>query len=759
MSEEAQTKTFDIRSYIGILLFRWKIVVVCFLWAILGGVLFLQLSPKIYKATASIMIYRDRTVELLPVARSDPWRSGQVHSMILNSEDLQRRVAQSLLSEYGERIGGLQAMMLPISVSLNPQVSSSLLLVAKCPDAEYAEKFLDAMQKAHELEWRRLARERPERAGSLLQTELDRLAGEIDRAENDVLEFKRLHDMARVQARGAMEGRFLGALISRRSQLITELMLLEAQFPELEKESALVLSHANRLTRSTSGIEVLPPDMRKEDMLPLPEALTAERVDAGTIDNLDGWQALQVRLAKLKEQETQLASTLAETHPQVREVRSEIEKIEDQLKEGQEIEFQRMKDRYRALLIQLNAVETAEYQWQAKDLLASQREGEYKRRQSVLARYEENFNTLYTRLHDMRVDEELDSDVYRVLQGAARDPNPVWPNATKIMMMVIVLGLGSGFGLVFLAQFLDNKVQTIRDVEELLGVPFLGGIPYWIHSGLEKTIRPIVTEEHASGAIEAYRALRTTVLSELAKINEKIIFFTSADAKEGKTLTSLNLAIMIAQMNKRILLIDMDLRRGRLHKSLGLTRDTGMTDVLTGKCRVRDAIQTTRVDGLDFIPSGHSIENPSEALEASDVMGLLVDLREDYDYIVLDTSPVLRVTDTVILATQGVGVVVYVARVNHTPKPLIKYSLNMLKDARILGVIMNSIEMHRISSIYYAYQYPNYAYYSNAYAYGYDYYTYGDRTGRPRRKRWYTPIVRRWRNAVDRVRRGILPTE
>ncbi|MDA0578352.1 MAG: hypothetical protein O3B24_09670, partial [Verrucomicrobia bacterium] len=84
------------------------------------------------------------------------------------------------------------------------------------------------------------------------------------------------------------------------------------------------------------------------------------------------------------------------------------------------------------------------------------------------------------------------------------------------------------------------------------------------------------------------------------------------------------------------------------------------------------------------------------------------------------------VTDTVILASQGVGVCMYVARVNHTPKPLIRYSLDVLKDARVIGMVLNSIEMHKISSLYYTYQYPNYAYYSNAYSYGYSYAYYGD---------------------------------
>ena len=160
---------------------------------------------------------------------------------------------------------------------------------------------------------------------------------------------------------------------------------------------------------------------------------------------------------------------------------------------------------------------------------------------------------------------------------------------------------------------------------------------------------------------------------------------------------------------------------------------------------------------MDFVATGRSFENAAELLQSGSLKAVFSDIQDDYDYILFDTSPVLRVTDTVIAANQGLGVIVYVARVNQTPKPLIRYSLTMLKDARVLGLIMNSIEMHKISSLYYTYQYPNYAYYSNAYAYGYNYY--GEKTGvlrkqRAARRRSWSNV---WRNALKWLRRTFLP--
>jgi len=184
-----------------------------------------------------------------------------------------------------------------------------------------------------------------------------------------------------------------------------------------------------------------------------------------------------------------------------------------------------------------------------------------------------------------------------------------------------------------------------------------------------------------------------------------------------------------------------------------------VTDVLKEHKSLRHVIVPTRIDKLFLAPAGSTVENSAELLQSSDIPELFADVRNEYDYIFVDSSPVLRVTNTVILASQGVGVVVYVARANRTPKPMVQYSLGLLKDARVIGMILNSIEMHRISSLYYTYQYPNYAYYSNAYAYGYDYYDYGERKKglrRPRRGgRWETTRhdIAQW------LRRTFLPMD
>ncbi len=769
MPIDAKEEKVDLRMYIGIIFFRWKIIVVCFLWALLGGVAYLQIMQPKYLTHCKIMIYRDPNLSIS--ADASPWNSFNAHSYLLENEDMRRRAARNLKDDWEHEFRTEAHMVLPVKVVRSRKLGSTIEINIESRLPAYAEEFLRELLEAHEQEWGAIQNTASANAASMLEHELRRLEEKIRRSEDDLIEYLRLHDILRSDAKSTMESRYLGALMERRSQLTTELMLLEAQYPTLNNANPSVISHVNRLTRETGAVEALLEETESVDEndsgrtrfgMKKP-TLPSELTDGGPADNEDdlrGWQDLRVLLVRLKQKQRELAKVFNPSARQYKDVLKQIADTEKKLEIAAQTEMGKLKDRHDALTIQLKAIESAEYKWKANNLLASQRKAELNRISAVVKRFESNYDKLYGRLHEMRVAEELKAEHFHPVEDVVTDEDPVWPDPMKVLLVALAVGLGSGFGLALLMQTMDNKVQTIADVEEFLNVPFIGGVPYWVHGGLEKTVRPIVTEENSTGAVEAYRALRTSLLASLAKLNENLLFITSADSREGKTLTSLNLAILISQMGKKVLLIDMDLRRGRLHRSVGLAREPGVTDVLKDGTALADCIQTTRIDNLFFAPAGATLENTAELLQAADVSGMLHDIKEEFDYVLVDTAPVLRVTDTVIVASEGLGCVAFVARVNHTPKPIVKYAIDMLGDAKILGLIMNSIEMHKLSSLFYAYQYPNYAYYANAYAYGYDYYYYGDSHGGAKQMRARKgPFGQKRQQLMQWVRKTFMPTD
>ena len=747
--EEPQSEPIDIRLYVGMLFFRWKVIVVCFLYALLGGVLYINFTTPKYQATAQILVYRDPLITVTSVAGQ--WGSSGKHAEMLSSGELHDRVVDRLFEEWGEQMGGRRAMSLrakpvPRGSRVNVSVNS--------PNREYAIAFLDALVAEHEMTWQSQQQQSMSDSMTTLEEELALTEEKIETAQNDVIEYTRLNDLTRQAIRTSVEDSFIKGVIRRRTALETELFMMETAYPELKESNFAVIGAVDRLAGGV--VEASTGDLKDDDSK-AEEAASNEKEDAwleeafdeqdveklvtqagdeqASSDALIGWVGLRVKLLQAKQKKEDLEANLDPMHPRVRKIVDEIESLTRQLKVAAQLQLAQLKDKHSSMLILLKSLEAVEYKWSAKQLQTLIKQTELTKLSDRVNRYKKNYTTLYARYHEMRIAEETKTERFSVAQMAMAGLNPVWPDAGKVLLVAIIVGLGSGFGIAFGLQFLDNKIQTIKDVEKDLGMEFLGGVPFWVHSGLERTIRPIVTEEHSTGAIEAYRALRTNLTTSMANLNEKILFITSADSREGKTLTALNLAIMTAKMDKKVLLVDFDLRRGRLHRSLSVEKEPGVSDSLKERHSLREVVKETRIENLFLAPSGSSIDGSAELMQQSNLLGMLVELQDYYDYIFVDTSPILRVTDTVILTTQGIGAVVYVARVNHTPKPLIKYSLNMLKEANILGLIMNSIEMHKISSLYYAYQYPNYAYYSNAYAYGYNYYHYGEQQGKPKRFR------------------------
>lgn len=778
MPEQAEQK-IDFRLYIGLFFFYWQTIAVCFLYCLLAGVLYVRFAPKQYETSCKLMVHRDTNLEIASVNdRYSPWRSFKIHSYFLQSEDLRKGVAEELVDKWGETMGSIDDMMLGVDVAISREVGSTLDISVRSKRPAYAEDFLLLLVEKHQQHWMDIQHKGSESATEMLEKELAKISEDIEHAENDLIEYQRLHDIARVEATASMESQYLSALMARKSMLTTELMLLESQYPMLKGANAAVISDVGRLTRETGEIEPELEDPEEEgddagksadrsavrrtrNQVKLPDELTKKALPGANLSDGAEWRNLRIKLLEYQKEEAELLKDLESAHPRVKALREKIDDIETKLSIAAKSEVGRLKDRHKALMIQKDAVEKAIYSWQAKNLLSSKRQSELNRLSNVLERYQRNYETLYARLHDMRITQEMKAEHFRTIQDVKTEDRPVWPDPLKVLVVALVVGIGSGLGIAVAGHTLNNKIQTISDVEKELNVPFLGGVPYWVRSGLEQMIRPIVTEEFSTGATEAYRSLRTAVLAEMDKEHEKVVLVTSADSREGKTLTTLNLAIMIAQMGKKVLLIDMDLRRGRLHRSLGLEREPGMTGVLEGRYELADVVRETRLEGLFLAASGKSIDNTAELLQTRDIKTLFSEVYDDYDYIFIDSSPVLRVTDTVIMASQKVAPVIYVARVNKTPKPMIQYSLGLLEGAKVLGLIMNSIEMHRISSLYYAYQYPAYAYYSNAYAYGYDYYD--DKGGRGKlrgkKRRRKTSWRRRWHSFERWLKRTFLPME
>jgi capsular exopolysaccharide synthesis family protein len=303
-------------------------------------------------------------------------------------------------------------------------------------------------------------------------------------------------------------------------------------------------------------------------------------------------------------------------------------------------------------------------------------------------------------------------------------------------MLLIGLALGSilGVGLAFLLSYLDNSLRTPEDVQRTMGLPSLGVIPSFSSEkqlsaelldrdereispdptlpAVRETLSPIVyLSNPRSLAAEAYRTIRTGILLSQAGSPPRVILVSSAQSSEGKTTTTVNLAASLASTGGSVVIIDADLRRPSLMRHLKIENDRpGLVELLTGLCEIDEVIFREQLPGVSIILSGRIPPNPAELLGSTEMENLVDRLAGQFDYVLIDSPPILPVTDSVILS-RFVDGVVFVVKGGSTPRKVARDAKNRLLNvgARLLGVILNDVDV--TNGDYYYYNRYYYAYY------------------------------------------------
>jgi succinoglycan biosynthesis transport protein ExoP len=340
------------------------------------------------------------------------------------------------------------------------------------------------------------------------------------------------------------------------------------------------------------------------------------------------------------------------------------------------------------------------------------------------------YNSILTKLKDVTLAGDVQNTNVAVINSAEVPGAPSSPNKPRAIMFAVVFGLAGGVGLAFALEFLDNTLKNPEDAENYLHLPNLGVVPEFKSMNgkspygprelpLESTStvlppgKELVTSHGSYSTLgEAYRNLRTALLLSRAGAPPKVTLITSAMSGEGKTVTSVNTAIMLAQMGGRTLLIDADLRRARCHRVLAVDNHIGLTEVLTGSRTLEEMVRPTDIENLSFLSSGSVPPNPTELLGSAKMVETMAQIRETYDYVVIDSSPVLPVSDSLLLSKLVDGVML-VANGSGTPRQHVKAACARLEYARakILGVVLNKIKIH--SGGYHYYYHHDYYSYEN----------------------------------------------
>jgi succinoglycan biosynthesis transport protein ExoP len=305
------------------------------------------------------------------------------------------------------------------------------------------------------------------------------------------------------------------------------------------------------------------------------------------------------------------------------------------------------------------------------------------------------------------------TDSAEVVAPAGLPSSPSSPNYVRNAALAVVLGLGLGFGIAFLRERFDDRITSREELEGLLGVSVLAVVPRISGWRKRSSVNLVSRARPTSPAAEAYRTVRTNV-DYLARTNDlRVIAITSPSLGEGKTTTTANLAYILAQTQKRVVAVSCDLRKPRLHRFFGASNARGLTDLLTAGVGVTSIAAQSGEPTLRVIPSGPVPPNPAELLGSDAMREFLVSIREFADYVLVDTPPVLAVSDAAVLAPQCDGVIVVVDATS-TTRTAVKVMREQLEQVgcRILGGIYNNFHPRHTKSYpghyrYYTYGYKN----------------------------------------------------
>ncbi len=398
---------------------------------------------------------------------------------------------------------------------------------------------------------------------------------------------------------------------------------------------------------------------------------------------------------KAKSDKISLLGTFTEEHPDVEKANEKIEDIKMALESSIESINDTLRERKRSL-------EDTLYSKETNLLKLPEKERELADLTRKYGVNEKTYQFLLEKQAEMSINKASTVSSNRVLDRAIVEKRPVKPNLAMILGSSALLGLIIAMLLAFLRDLMDNKIKTRDDLSHITKIPFYGVIPH-----VKSSEKMFILEDQQSVASEALRLIRTNLEFISTDKKGKVIVVSSTVPGEGKTTTATNLAGVFGMSDKKCIVISLDMRRPMLHRVFALTNKVGMSTVLSKNSELKDVIwEHKKIDNLDIITSGPIPPNPSELMQSGKLDKLIEELRETYDYIIVDSPPMGSITDAIILMKLA-DISLIVFRSEFSEKEFVKSLEDVISSYNIenVGLVLNDVKPKNMSQSFFKYSY------------------------------------------------------
>jgi polysaccharide biosynthesis transport protein len=715
-----QEDALNLREYWAVIVKHRWLVLSCLLLALMIGTLVTFLKTPIYRATTVVQIDRE-TLKVVDFQDMNPNESSgadfyQTQYELLKSRSLAERVVDQLgLANQQQVLQAREQGLLDWVLNLLNGDTAKNAPAA----AQQDEKQLEAKRKSNAVNMLSQLTVEPIRNSRLVKVSYDSADPQMAaKVANAVVQNFINVNMERKFETTSYAKSFLEERIA---QVKERLEFAERAMLEYGRDNEIVTlggqGGGTTVSRNLEGFNAALADAKQERIKAESLYRQLQSAHSGDLPQvLDSGiiRSLRENRVRLESEYQDKLSTYRAAHPSMQELDARIKEIDTQVKKERRVVAESIRATFEAAKAHESMIMEQFVAAKGDVIKLQTAEIQYNILKRDADTHRELYDGLLQRYREVGVGGGIGANNISVVDSADIPKSPYKPDIKLNLLIALMLGLVGGVGIAFLFEHLDDTFKSASDIEDMLGLPVFGLIPHDEQMQKGSNIIDISIDSPRSAIVEAYRSVRTALQFAGENGAPQLIAITSAEKGESKTTSSVGLAIQFAQLGQRVLIIDADLRNPSVHKTFGGTNHLGLTNILSGAESPVDVTHNTAVKNLYYIASGPLPPNPAELLASNRMLELIELARNKFDYIVIDSPPILGLADVLVIANLADALILQI-HAGSTRRSSVQQALKRITNVRIrpLGCMLTRIRNN-----------------SQGYGYHYDYYySYGDQEG------------------------------